>query len=383
MAKRKRAKFPCVELCNNQKWRYVKWIHRGKPDEIVLRSPAIFDSAEEAYRELTEALKLVHKHGAQALASAPTVPTFSELADNWLSKVVPVSCKPSTLRDYQIIVEKHLKPALGVRLVGDITRLDIKNFLLKKIAEYAPSTVTHMKNAISGILALAVDAEVLSVNPALALGKLWKEKPRGKEIYPFDKEALKKLLEAFQTHYPWYYPLVATLALAGLRAGEACGLQWEDMDFSGGHIHVRRSLSRMEIVSPKNGKTRKVDLASSLSQVLQEHRTAMKREALARGWGKPPKLVFVSPSGGPIDINPFRSRVWNLAQDKAKLRRRRIHDLRHTFITIHLMEGADIAWVSKQAGHHSIKFTWDNYFHWIPSERDKANADRLAEHVMR
>ncbi len=381
MARKKRKKLPCVELCNNGRWRYVKWIHRGQPDEIVLRSPAIFESAEEAYGALTEALKLVHQHGARAVAAARPIPTFAELAETWITKVVPTTCKASTARDYESILQRHLLPAFGDRQVDHITRFDIKNLLLGKIKDgYAPSTVTHMKNAISGILALAVDDELLPANPALALGRLWREKPRGQKVNPFSEDELRRLLDTIRAdaYWSWYYPLVATLALAGLRAGEACGLQWADIDHDEGLIHVRRSLSRMEVVLPKSGKTRKVDMAASLGRLLREHRTNMKREALARGWGRPPEFVFVTLKGRPVDINPFRRHVWNPAQDKAGVPRRRIHDLRHTYATLRISRGDNPADVSAQLGHHSVQFTLDQYYHWLRNDKARAEVDNLA-----
>ena len=51
---------------------------------------------------------------------------------------------------------------------------------------------------------------------------------------------------------------------------------------------------------PKSNKSRKVDMAASLAEILKAHQTAMKRETLARVWGKVPSLVFVTPKGKPL-----------------------------------------------------------------------------------
>lgn len=55
----------------------------------------------------------------------------------------------------------------------------------------------------------------------------------------------------------------------------------------------------------------------------------------------------------------------------AKVRRRRPHDLRHTYASILLMEHYSPAYVQKQLGHFSITMTVDIYGHWIPGEGKK------------
>jgi integrase len=46
------------------------------------------------------------------------------------------------------------------------------------------------------------------------------------------------------------------------------------------------------------------------------------------------------------------------------MERRRFHDLRHTFATLLLGKGVDVAVVSKALGHSSISTTADVYAHW-------------------
>lgn len=382
MAKKKPIRYPCTRQLPGGLWQYRKQIHKGRPDACELTGGP-FESSEAAWLALQEAMALYRAGGLPAVEAARPVPTLGDLAEVWLSRVVATTCKPSTQSDYRLILDKHLLPVLGPQPVDQITRFMVKDFLLGKIADgYAASSVTHMKNAVSGILALAVDDNLLPANPALALGRLWKEKPRGADVNPFSADELRRLLSWLRENQAWYYPMVATLALAGLRAGEACGLHWQDVDLEGGTIYVRRSLSRMVMMdTPKSGKARQVDLAGPLAAILREHQIAMKRETLARGWGRPPALLFVNRAGRPVDINHFRSRTWAPALAAAGLPPRRVHDLRHTYITLRLAAGDNLLDVSAQAGHHSAKFTSDVYFHWTPSARAKAQVDALAERL--
>ena len=61
---------------------------------------------------------------------------------------------------------------------------------------------------------------------------------------------------------------------------------------------------------------------------------------------------------------------------KAGLREIRIHDMRHTYSTLRISKGDNIADVSNQLGHHSVKLTLDTYTHVIPGGK-KSEVDGL------
>jgi integrase len=76
--------------------------------------------------------------------------------------------------------------------------------------------------------------------------------------------------------------------------------------------------------------------------------------------------LFLPASMGNIFIRvPFERALHKCLED-AKLRRIRIHDLRHTYATIRLLRGHNVGDVSYQLGHSSIKITYDVYGHWMP-----------------
>jgi integrase len=62
--------------------------------------------------------------------------------------------------------------------------------------------------------------------------------------------------------------------------------------------------------------------------------------------------------------------------EHAGLRRFRFHDLRHTFGSLLIQDGASLAYVKDQMGHSSIQITVDTYGHLIPGA-DIAWVDRL------
>ncbi len=189
-------------------------------------------------------------------------------------------------------------------------------------------------------------------------------------------EALRLLLDAVQKHYPEHYTLFLLLARTGMRIGEALGLQWSDLDYAGRFISVKRSLVRGRISTPKNGKERRTDMSLQLAGALKTHELESKKKGLALGLGGTPEYVFTNEKGDTIDKDIWRRRIFCKALKKAGLRRVRIHDLRHTYATLRISKGDNIADVSNQLGHHSPKLTWDVYYHWIPGKK-KSEVDAL------
>ena len=109
-------------------------------------------------------------------------------------------------------------------------------------------------------------------------------------------------------------------------------------------------------------------MSLQLTEVLKAHLIKSKEKGLKLGLGDHPEHVFTNNQGGFVDVNVWRKRIFIKALEKAELRRIRIHDLRHTYATLRISKGDNIADVSKQLGHHSVKLTLDTYYHWIPGK---------------
>jgi integrase len=203
------------------------------------------------------------------------ISTFKEYADTWMKTTVPATCKESTVEGYSDLLRIHVLPVFGDLKMDSITRGKVKDFLMGKINEgYAKSTVNHMKNVVSGVLNKGLDDEIIATNPAHRLGKLAEAKDLNEDADPLEKKELKLLLDTVEAHFPDHYPLFLLLARTGLGIREALGLQWGDIDFAGRFITVRRAVTRGRISTPKNGKTRRVDMSMQLTETHKAHMLA-------------------------------------------------------------------------------------------------------------
>jgi integrase len=229
------------------------------------------------------------------------------------------------------------------------------------------------------VLTTAMDDELIQANPALGLRGILKKrfKPE-EEIDPLSADELNLLLGTIHdsAKLKEHFCLFLLLARTGMRIGEALALQWGDIDFNSRFIQIRRSVVRGVVSTPKSGKARKVDMSLQLTEALKVHEAQSKVKGMALGLGGLPEYVFTSEAGSMIDKDNWRRRVFTKALQEAGLRTIRIHDLRHTYATLRISKGDNIADVSGQLGHHSVKLTLDVYNHWMPGEK-KGEVDGL------
>ena len=91
--------------------------------------------------------------------------------------------------------------------------------------------------------------------------------------------------------------------------------------------------------------------------------------------------IFTSPGGSSLDESNFRGRYFYPAVKKAELGHVRIHDLRHTAISLWIYNGASIKNVTERAGIVSVATAFDRYGHLYPNE-DRELAGRLSNSAL-
>lgn len=314
-----------------------------------------------------------------------TIPEFSAYAKHYLEDYAKTACKRNTWESYEIIIRRHLIPAWKGKRLNEIKRADVKKLLSQKLlAGLSPKTVQNIKALVSGIFTHAYEEDLLSMNPALKLSRHIMKRDQTKHINTLTKEEVSKVLSLAFTEYPEYYPLLLCAFRTGMRLGELLGLAWEDIDFEANTIHVRRSYSHKHFSTPKSHKSRIVDMSDQLRKTLLAHRMNLfqKFEGQLPEYQLPEnfkpndliRLAFINQDGGTLDPDYFRLGVFYKLLEKAKVHKIRIHDIRHTFASMLLLQGEPLNYVMEQLGHASIQTTVDVYGHIVPgSNRNAVN----------
>ena len=172
------------------------------------------------------------------------------------------------------------------------------------------------------------------------------------------------------------------LILTGIRRGELCGLNWEDVDFINETLTVRRSYSVITghgaILNGTKTKSsnREISMPSLLVETLRAYKIEQDdiKEILGDKWE----------NSGAIMINSFGARLhpemvncWlNEIIDKLGFEHKTVHSLRHTNVTLQIMQGVPLPIVSARVGHARTSTTTDIYTHFIKSS-DRAASKKL------
>ena len=163
--------------------------------------------------------------------------------------------------------------------------------------------------------------------------------------------------------------LLLCAVLTGMRRGELFGLRWEDVDLESHRLFIRRALWRGRFVTPKSRRSRRtIDLAPTLRAALTKLSSRFQGD-----------LVFCSADGKAVDPDNFIHRDWVRVLRRAGLRRIRFHDLRHTYASLLIAQGAHPKYIQAQLGHASIQTTLDRYGHLMPDAHaaEARKLDRL------
>lgn len=158
--------------------------------------------------------------------------------------------------------------------------------------------------------------------------------------------------------------LVRIAAYTGLRRGELVALRWRDVDFVGHKLTVQRAVSgSVETSSTKSRRFRDVPLPDQAA-------AALDRLSRREDFTAPDEYVFVNRLGRRIDPTALRRR-YERARDAAGLQPLRFHDLRHTYGSLLVAGGVDLASVKMAMGHSRITTT-ERYLHARPATEQAA-----------
>jgi integrase len=366
--------------------------HRRKPWYVQYREP---DGTQKSPGFPTKAAAdaWIREHAAQIHARkqlVPLVPSDSTVAvygPRWLAMVV-ATVKPRTHESYASQFARYVLPALGTRPVGDLTRPELRTFLIecrqRGVAGHAlrPGSIYAIYATIRALLNAAIEDGLRADNPAARLGKVLHLHPsklaRQATIRrrALDREQTAQLLEHTRTTEPGWYPLVLTLPRTGLRLGEALTLRLDDYNGGARTLRIERAWNakHKREEEPKHG-ARTVDVSAELAAVLDPHAAAIRKVV---GLDGTPVVAWLFPSEARtmLDGRNVRRALARLSEGAQLGRTLNPHDLRHTFGSQLIAAGKSPVYVQRQMGHASVQTTVDLYGTGLPLE-DRRGVDAL------
>jgi integrase len=394
----------------------VYWVFINYKGKRTSRQIGTLKAANKVKEQIEARLKL----GQDGLPKeTPAAPTLQDYWAAFEETYLPLGVRENTMESYKRSFRLHILPELGSLPLDEITREKVKQFVsilvqkhirLRKVEKVrdergavierkitfferplSRSSIRIILAALCIVLNHALEDRHILANPAARLGKYYKQaKALHEEIQPLTHQEVPLFLETARRYFPDYFTLFLAAIHTGMRAGELTGLQWGDIDFNGKFAIVRRNYTRGRIEKTKTGRIRRVDLSDVLLQELQMLKSKRLAEYLARGKNEIPEWVFLGSGdivwkdgkpagheeGQQLEMQNVKNRFFLKCLEKAKLRRIRFHQLRHTFASLLIQNGESLAYVKDQLGHSSIKMTVDVYGHLVPGA-NRAAVNRL------
>lgn len=297
--------------------------------------------------------------------------TFQDVSKIWCDAKRPI-VKHSTMCAYLLTLQTHLLPWFGT--METIAECDVQQFVIDKCASgLARKTVRDMVAVLKSIVKYGNKHGIFHFEE-------WEIE------YPTDTE--KKLLPTLSLNHqrilmnhlieqPTQQNIGVLLALCtGMRIGEVCALQWEDVDFTQRIITVRHTVGRIyncELktterihTSPKTKNScREIPISKQLFQSLKT----------VRKQSQSPYVVGTSTqSKEPRSYRDYFSRLLK----RLNIPHLVFHGLRHTFATRCIESQCDYKTVSVILGHSNVATTLNLYVHPNLSRKKKC-IDRMSK----
>ena len=278
--------------------------------------------------------------------------------------------KENTWGTKEHILYKKLVPYFGKRKMCDIHSKEViawqnemLNYRDKNGKPYSPVYLKTLHNQLSAVFNHAVRHYNLKVNPAAQVGNMGK--PKSREMLFWTKAEYLKFAEAMMDK-PLSYYAFEMLYWCGIREGELLALTPADFDFEAGTVKINKSYQRLHgedvITTPKTKKSnRTIKMPNFLCDEMRDYL------GMLYGVKKKDRIFTVTKS--------YLHHEMDRGAKEAGVKRIRIHDLRHSHISLLIDMGFSAVAIADRVGHESIEITY-RYAHLFPSKQTEM-ADKL------
>lgn len=270
------------------------------------------------------------------------------------------------------VIQTKLIPYFGKRKMCEIQAKDVmawQNEMMehenREGQKYSPVYLKTLHNQLSAIFNHAVRYYNLKENPAAKVGNMGKSK--GREMLFWTKEEYQKFAEVMMDK-PMSFYAFELLYWCGIREGELLALTPKDFDFQRQTVSISKSYQRIRgkdvITDPKTPKSNRViQMPEFLCEEIQDYIKSL------YGVKETDRMFTVTKS--------YLYREMDRGSVRANIKRIRVHDLRHSHVSLLIEMGFSALAIADRVGHESIDITY-RYAHLFPT-RQKEIANKLNE----
>jgi integrase len=262
--------------------------------------------------------------------------------------------RAGTAADYRSMLAKHIKPALGKLKIAEVSPTDIDHLHHRITAAGYPYRANRVIAVLSKMFALAMRWNLRADNPCKGIEKN-KEYHRRRYLKGDELAALLKALATYPDRR--IADVFRILLMTGCRRGEALSMRWADVDLD-------KCIWSKPPSSTKQKEAHEVPLAAPVKQLLTEIRQSQTTK-------QRPLPEYVFPGSGANGHVVEVKRAWRRICKDAGISNLRIHDLRHSFASALVSDGASLPLIGSLLGH-SNPSTTQRYAHLFDDPQRKA-----------
>lgn len=276
---------------------------------------------------------------------------------------------------YSTVMKNNNVTEKTAKAISEYLNLGVEVLFYRKAKHLSDRTISHYHKILFGVFKDAIYDGVCKDN---VMNKV--RPPRisdSKEPICLDEATCTEVIKHLKAYavYP-FREILLLIIYTGLRRGEACGLEWGDIDYKNETITVRRASYYL----PKRGiytddlKTKKAYRSISfdkkvlkiLTDVMNIQKTILSEDNINSR-----TRLFTNADGSLLNPNSVTKYYHNFIQTY-DLPKSTVHSLRHTNASLMIAAGVPITTISARLGHSNSEITLRCYAHQLSSENKKA-----------
>lgn len=300
--------------------------------------------------------------------------TVEQFYAQWMKEALTVNAfKANTIRSYRSAIKNHILPEFREMKLQALTPRLLQNFLNDLSSSMSSASIRTICAALRTSLSYAADiCEYIPDSPASRI-HVPRSQTAQEETEIFSPEEIETIFSRFGEGNPLFL-LIRLAYYTGMRVGECCALQWNDVDLNHREIYVHQTAVQapswtVQDIPKTRSSLRRISFAAALLPLLKEARVRQQSDRFRYGkYYRPGDFVCAQECGAmttPDNVRYFNS--WC----KSNIGHGSFHTLRHTYATMMLEAGADLELVSKQLGHSSLSTTARVYSHVLDRRKKK------------
>lgn len=283
--------------------------------------------------------------------------------------------KESTYANYSNNIFNHIIPNLGNIYIQDLNHKTIQDFLLNLFKNgrkdgaggLSEKTIKDITIIIKGSLRKAINEEKIR---HFELTFNYPKDNKDSKIYILSKHEQNKLTNYVLENLTNRNIGLLISLYSGLRIGELCALQWNDIDFKKNILSVNKTIQRVYIKDKDNNISKVIITTPKTKNANREIPINKEFLELLKKLKTKGDDYIITGSSKYLEPRTYR-KYFNKVLKQVKIKQFNFHSLRHTFATNCISLGVDYKTVSELLGHANVNITLNLYVHPRLSQKKK------------